>query len=99
MANEKTRRGIEYEWYAQRPSVSYPPNARLSDMQRIYWAKTVGADVNKITATDLQWLWLKSLTGVTSKFLPDMWREAVIGIGKTPAPSLEENRWIYYQFA
>lgn len=93
---QKTRKDTEYTWYATRSSVSYPTNPTLADMKRIYWAKTVGADINKVTATDLEWRWLKTLTGVTGKTIPDMWREAVVGAGGKAENDIEANRFIYY---
>lgn len=39
--------------------------------------------------------YLTGKTGVTSKTLPEMWREAVIGLGLTPMPTIQENRALY----
>ena len=87
---------IARDWYAKRAGVTYPTNATLKDMQHTYWAHVVGAG-NQITAGELEWRWLKSLTGVTGKFMGDMWREAVVGAGAVPTNSLVENKIIYYR--
>jgi len=90
---------IARDWFAKRAGVTYPANATLRDMQHTYWSKVVNASGNNKTLADLEWAWLKTLTGVSSKFIPDMWREAVIGAGAVPSNSLVENKIIYYRKA
>jgi hypothetical protein len=89
---------IARDWYAKRAGVTYPANATLKDMQHTYWSKVV-APPRTTTITDLEWSWLKTLTGVTSKSYADMWREAVVGAGGVPTNSLVENKIIYYRKA
>lgn len=95
---QKTRKDTEYAWYATRTGYSKPANATLEDMKRAYWASVIGGDNSKVTATDLQFIWLHKLTGVgaATKALPDLWREAVVGAGGVAANDINENQFIYY---
>lgn len=95
---QKTRKDIEWVWYATRSGITHPSNATLTDMQHAYWAQTVGGARSGETATDLQVRWLHSLTGVgaTTKTLPDLWREAVVGAGLPVENDIEANQFTYY---
>lgn len=81
----KTLSSAEHDWYATRSG--QPSAAPLSQHQNAYWA-------SKGATSELTWL--ATLTGVTSKHIGDMWREAVAGQSLTPSVSTSENKFIFF---
>lgn len=88
---------IEQSWYSKRPGLTFTQSTPINEMKRVFYATTLGVTNNQIPLEELEWRWLKSLTGVTGKYIGDMWREAVAGSGATPTNSLTENKIIYYR--
>ena len=81
----KSTQEIEYEWYLTHSGeVSSAP---LGQHQEAVWADAGASS---------EWEWLKTLTGVTSNYLGDMWREAVAGLSLTPGATEGENRRIFF---
>ena len=84
----------EHDWYATRSSVA--ANAPLNDHKRAYYVSQSIDDSGGKPTSQMEWEWLHTLTGVTSNEIADMWVQAVAGAGKTPANSINENKYIYY---
>lgn len=87
----------ERQWYSTRAGLTFTQNTPVNEMKRAFYAKTLASNNNQETLQDLEWRWLKTLTGVTGKYPADMWREAVVGAGGVPANSLTENKVKYFQ--
>lgn len=87
----------ERQWYSTRAGLTFTQNTPINEMKRAFYAKIVGSSNGQLPLNDLEWLWLKTLTGVTSKYIGDMWREAVVGAGATPVNSIIENKIKYFQ--
>lgn len=99
------RKDAEFAFFTRKcaaAGINLPANSTLTDYRRSYWAKQVNSTNNQEMETDLEWKWLKTLPGVTGKTLPDMWREAVVGLaqaGLQPSNDLNENITLYYTLA
>lgn len=98
------KKDIEYQYYSRKCAangITISQNAPLVDFKKAYWAKATGAASNQTTASDLEYNWLGTLTGVTGKTLQDRWREAFVGLGTgLAAPAtLEEIQTMFYMLA
>ncbi len=86
----------EHDWFATRSGLV--TQAPLNEHKQKYFSdKGFGsnASVSKpITQQEREWL--GSLTGVTSKRIPDMWVEAVAGQSLTPVRHINMNKFIFY---
>ena len=87
----------EREWYSTRVGLTFQPNTPINEMKRAFYAKSASASNGQIPIDQLEKMWLAPLTGVTSKYEGDMWREAVAGAGGTPSNSIVENKIKYFQ--
>lgn len=87
----------EYSWFKQKNPSGVASNADLATVKRAYFVSQVGEQTRHENVLDLEKRWLRSLTGVTSRYPADMWREAVVGAGQTPANSIPENKFIYFK--
>lgn len=85
---------LMYSWFATH--VSMPTQAPIEDRMRAYFVSIVGEQSRDESVLDLERRWLRSLTGVTSNQYGDMWREAVVGAGLSPASDITQNKVIYF---
>lgn len=91
---DKTMTAAEHDWYATRSGVvAYAP---LNDHKRAYYIARGVSDANGKKISQMEKEWLAKQTGVTSKYIPDMWVEAVAGAGKTPGGSVTANKFVFY---
>lgn len=84
---------VEHDFYATRSGL--PANAPLSDHKAKYFSDQ-GFGGEKKPLSQMEGEWLASQTGVTSGSLPDMWREAVSGLGLTPEYSTDQNKRTFF---
>lgn len=84
---------VKHSWFKSKSGL--PASAHITDHERAFYMSVV--NLPKESTSELEKRWLRTLTGVTSKELADMWREAVVGAGLTPEPSINANREKYYR--
>jgi hypothetical protein len=87
---------VNFDWLVKH--ITRNTNEHVHDMwQRYMWTIVKPAKDETNDQTEIRWL--STLTGVTSKLRPDMWSQAVVGLGKTPGKSIQENQEIYFRNA
>lgn len=90
---DKTLSGAEHDWFATRSG--RPSNAPLSEHKRGYFTSKGITGTKPLNQMEREWL--QTLTGVTSKSIPDMWSQAVSGQGLTPSrDGMDVNKFIFY---
>lgn len=93
---DDTLTSAEHDWFATRSGLA--SKAPLSEHKAKYFSdKGFGSNASVRKPLDqMEYDWLSSLTGVTSKEYADRWREAVAGQGITPAQSTNQNKFLFY---
>lgn len=94
----------EYQYYTRKlaaASITVPANMHLTELRKILHASVVGSSNVRETASDLEWRWLGTFTGVTGKTLRDRWEQAFVslGTGIKPPATLQELQYMFYQLA
>jgi hypothetical protein len=77
---------VEYDFYSTRSGLGR--TATLNDH--------AGYGGAKKPVSQMERDWLNAQTGVSSNRLPDMWREAVAGLGVAPVVKMDQNMRIFF---
>ncbi|PWT73672.1 MAG: hypothetical protein C5B59_12830 [Bacteroidetes bacterium] len=98
------KKDVEYQYYTRKlagASITLPATLPLTDLRKAWHSHVVGSTNRQETATDLEWRWLGTLTGVTGTTLRDRWEQAFVGLatGIKPPVTLDELQTMFYSLA
>ena len=89
----KSVREVEYDFYSTKSGLA--KTANLNEHKAKYFSDE-GYGGAKKPIGQMEYEWLAAQTGVSSKRLPDMWREAVSGLSLTPENSTDQNKRTFF---
>jgi len=90
---------LERDWYT-RHLAGVTPQTPIGQIKRRYWISQVGASESSRGFDDLESAWLtKVVSDGGGDPTCDLWKEAVITLGKTPSKYVMQNKIIFFQNA
>lgn len=89
----KSVREVEYDFYSTKSGLA--KTATLNEHKAKYFSDAGYGGVGK-PISQMESEWLGAQTGVSSKRIPDMWREAVSGLSLTPENSTDQNKRTFF---
>lgn len=90
---------VERAYYVRKAGGAAPTEP-LNQLKRRYWGTIITAGSGPQTPfNQLEKRWLLAVIGQAAQnynSIEDLWREAVISIGETPSPYLNDNKIKFY---
>ena len=104
MANSVTKKDVEYQFYTRKlasAGISLPATTPVVDLAKAWQAHITNQSVVTQTASDLEWSWLGTYSGVTGATIRDRWEQAYIAVagGKAIPSTLDEVKFMFFTLA
>lgn len=104
MPSPVAKKDVEYQYYTRKlaaASITVPATMPLADLRKTWQSHVINKTNEQMTASDIEWNWLGTFSGVNGTTLRDRWEQAfaqVAGGVKVPS-TMEELQTLFYTFA